>query len=252
MRCPLQFYFERVIKLPRPFIPSGLLFGSAVHEALAEYHSQLRSQLEIRPEAVREQFLLTWQTREEEMPVRFGNNESRDDLLDQGATLLDKYLHEPPPQQIVGIEEEMVVPLYTSRGELLDAPLIAVLDLMCRAEDGLTVVEFKTSKRKYGEAELEMALQATCYINAIQERYGEPVSLNYIVLVKTKTSPCWTRVELDRCTLSSQAEIMPEIVELTEFGDLRLSRHACRNCELSEGNPLLGKIFAGLLLPDVK
>ena len=37
MRCPLQYYFERIVKLDRPFVPSGLLFGSAIHEALAEF-----------------------------------------------------------------------------------------------------------------------------------------------------------------------------------------------------------------------
>jgi putative RecB family exonuclease len=42
-----------------------------------------------------------------------------------------------------------------------------------------------------------MALQATCYINAVQERYGEPVSLNYVVLVKTKT-PQVQRLTTDR------------------------------------------------------
>ena len=233
MRCPLQYAFERIIKLPRPFIPSGLLFGSAVHEALAEYHSQLRNQLPLRPDAIREQFLLTWKTKEDEQPVRFGKHETRENLLDQGVALLDRYLEEPPPKQIVGIEEEMVVPLYTSRGELLDAPMIAVLDLMCRNENGLTVVEFKTSKRKYGDAELEMALQATCYVNAVQERYGEPVSLNYVVLVKTKSPQVQRltteRSEADLGRLGDTVQAVQKAIEAEAFYPIE-SPMNCSGC----------------------
>ncbi|REK23089.1 MAG: hypothetical protein DWQ42_15785 [Planctomycetota bacterium] len=40
-RCPLQYYFERIARLPRPFTPTGLALGSAVHAALAACHEQL-------------------------------------------------------------------------------------------------------------------------------------------------------------------------------------------------------------------
>ena len=41
LRCPLQYFFERVAKLKRPFSPSAMALGSAVHEGLADYHRQL-------------------------------------------------------------------------------------------------------------------------------------------------------------------------------------------------------------------
>lgn len=34
LRCPLQYFFERVLKLERQSIPSNMALGSAVHEAL--------------------------------------------------------------------------------------------------------------------------------------------------------------------------------------------------------------------------
>ncbi len=37
-RCPLQYYFQRILKLPSDTVASGLVLGGAVHEALAEYH----------------------------------------------------------------------------------------------------------------------------------------------------------------------------------------------------------------------
>jgi RecB family exonuclease len=38
LRCPLQYYFQRILKLPEPWVSSNLVLGSAVHAALAEYH----------------------------------------------------------------------------------------------------------------------------------------------------------------------------------------------------------------------
>ena len=42
IRCPLQFYFERVQKLPRKSVSDAQLLGSALHSALAEYHRDSR------------------------------------------------------------------------------------------------------------------------------------------------------------------------------------------------------------------
>ena len=46
-------------------------------------------------------------------------------------------MQEPPPENIVAIEEAMLVPLFTSSGECLEKPLMAVLDLLNRDAHGL-------------------------------------------------------------------------------------------------------------------
>ena len=38
LRCPLSYYFERIAKLPKPFISGGLALGATVHQTLAEFH----------------------------------------------------------------------------------------------------------------------------------------------------------------------------------------------------------------------
>jgi ATP-dependent helicase/DNAse subunit B len=60
LRCPLQYFFERVLKLERPFIPSNMALGSAVHEGLAEYHRRLQQQSEIPDRCVQQAFLNAW------------------------------------------------------------------------------------------------------------------------------------------------------------------------------------------------
>lgn len=186
LRCPLRYYFEYVVKLPRPATPSSLVLGSAVHEALGEYHRHLKANLDVSPRQIEDTFLYAWKTATEERPVQFRDGESSGEVIDSGIGLVNLYLNQPPPKNIVGVEQEMTVPLFTSGGEILEKPLLAVLDLICRDVDGLTVIEFKTSGRRYSAIEVATALQATCYIHAVQEQSGGSVQLLYKVLLKTQ------------------------------------------------------------------
>lgn len=186
LRCPLQYYFERVLKLERPYTPSSLVMGSSVHEGLAEYHRHLQSNQPVPEGHIQQTFLNTWQANEDRQPIQFKDAENRDDVLAQGVALLALYLEEPPPQNIVAVEQAMMVPLFTSGGECLEKPLVAVLDLLNRDEHGLVVNEFKTAARRFGESETETKLQATAYSHAVKQRYDEKPGIRYVVLVKTK------------------------------------------------------------------
>jgi CRISPR/Cas system-associated exonuclease Cas4 (RecB family) len=135
---------------------------------------------------VQQTFLSAWQVSEDRQPIQFKEKETKDELLAQGVALLELYMQEPPPQNIVAIEEPMLVPLFTSSGECLEKPLMAVLDLLSRDTYGLVVTEYKTSGRRYSELETEMMLQATTYAHAVQQRYDERAGVRYVVLVKTK------------------------------------------------------------------
>ena len=187
LRCPLQFFFERVVKLPKPFLPSNLVLGSAVHEALATFHRNIQVGEPPTKEKLKEEFLAGWSRRQGEVPIRFGKNETAIRLIDQGVAVLEACASEPPPERIVAVEQELIVPLYNSQGEFLEKPLVAVLDLLCESDDHLTAVEFKTSQRKFGAAEVDRSLQSVAYRHALQEKYARPAKVRYTVLVKTKT-----------------------------------------------------------------
>jgi CRISPR/Cas system-associated exonuclease Cas4 (RecB family) len=186
MRCPLQYYFERILKLRRPFLASGLALGSAVHEGLAEYHRRLQAGEKTDVATIHDVVRTAWTNREAEAAIQYRDGEDRQEVVAQGIALLETYMAEPPPQNIVAVEKEMVVPLQTSDGEFLDKPLVAVVDLLNREPNGLAVTEFKTSGRRFHEFEADTTLQATCYAHAVQQRYGESAAVKYTVLVKTK------------------------------------------------------------------
>lgn len=187
LRCPLQYYFERILKIPRTSCGSGLILGSAVHSALAVYHLGIKHHQEIGWQQIQQEFLEAWVIQEERQTVDYKTNETRDDLVAQGLELLKLYLNEPPPSDIITVEQRMLVPLRNSEGEYLETPLLAFVDLITRDAGVLKVNEFKTSGRAYGEFEVESSLQATCYVNAVLESSGAWPTVEYAILVKTKT-----------------------------------------------------------------
>ena len=187
LRCPLQYYFERVAKLPKPHISGGLALGAAVHRTLAAYHRAIQEGRAFESSRIHTVFLGTWEETENRETIQFRDGEDRAKLVDQGIALLELYAKEPVSSEIVAVEEELLVPLFDSQGRALEKPLLAVPDLLTREPDGLTVTEFKTSGRRYNELETDASLQASCYVQAVQDRYDEQPRVRYTILVKTKT-----------------------------------------------------------------
>jgi CRISPR/Cas system-associated exonuclease Cas4 (RecB family) len=187
LACPLRYYFQRILCLPQPTINSSLVLGSSVHAVLAEYHRMIQQHEPTRIDKLHQVFANTWSSRENQTRISFKDGENPKDTFDQGIALVELYLKEPPPQHIVSIEREIISPVHNSRGEYLETPLVAVADLITADNEELTVREFKTAARAYSEIETESSLQPTCYVNAVQEVFGQPATVEYTVLIKTKT-----------------------------------------------------------------
>ncbi len=187
LRCPLQYFFERVLRIRARSISSGLALGSAVHAGLAEYHRRLKDNQSLESGAVLKAFQDCWSERESNETIQFRDGDTRDDAIDQGVQLLELYLKEPPPERIVAVEQRFMAPLRNSQGEYLETPLVAVVDLITGAEQFLSINEFKTSGRAFSESEIATSLQPTCYVQAVRECLGQEAQVEYTVLVKTKT-----------------------------------------------------------------
>ena len=187
LRCPLQYFFQRVLGLPSHSIGMGLALGSAVHAGLAEYHRRLQQKESIDTEAILKTFHDCWDEKELHETIQYRDGDTREDSVEQGVHLLEIYLKEPPPEGIVAIEQRILVPLYNSQGEYLETPLVAITDLITETNEELTVREFKTSGRAYSPSDVASSLQPTCYVHAVRETLGREANVEYTVLIKTKT-----------------------------------------------------------------
>jgi len=221
LRCPLQFFFQRVLSLPPQFTPSGLVLGSSVHEALAVYHRSLQENKPIPPGEVNDAFLKAWQSRKTTEKIAFDGDHAESDLLAQGIALLEAYLKEPPPQNIVAVEKEMTAPVHNSNGEVLTKPMTAIIDLITQPQTGLTITDLKTSSRSYSEMEAAISLQATCYAHAVHENFGQLAKFEYAVLVKIKKPRVQrletTRTDQDFGRLGDLVQSVDRAVELGVF-----------------------------------
>ena len=197
LRCPLQYYFERILKLPKPTVGSNLVLGGAVHEALAYYHQKLQRRRPVTLRQVEQVFATAWKQRETDELIQYKAGENRVSQLMIGVALLEVYLASPPPENILAIEQELVVPLVSSRGEYLETPLVCVVDLVTSTDTGLLIHELKTSGRAYSQFEVDSSLQASCYTHAAGTQFERPVDLEFAVLVKTKT-PKLQRISTER------------------------------------------------------
>jgi putative RecB family exonuclease len=187
LRCPLAYFFEYVVRVPKPFTNSGQVLGSSVHEALAIYHRSVQEGQPFDRDIILGTFMKAWIARETRETIRYGDGDNRDDILEQGRSVLEAYLQQPPPSGIVAVEEPLISPLVTSGGEILEKPLVSILDLLTRDSAGLTITDFKTSGRSMSAMEADTSLQATCYANAVNYALAEQPRFQFVVLVKTRT-----------------------------------------------------------------
>ena len=222
LKCPLQFYFERVLGLTKKTLSDAQVLGSSVHAALAHYHRQLQAGKPVPGRQVQEVFLGTWESHCRRGEIVHSGDRSTEDNLTLGLVLIEAYLKEPPPTNILAIEHPMLAPITNSRGDVLEKPLLVVPDLITLQEDGtLRVNEIKTSGRAYSQSEVASSLQPTCYANAVYQLSGEEPTVELTVLVKTRT-PKLQRIEAIRTApdfgrLGDLIEVVARAVEAGIF-----------------------------------
>jgi hypothetical protein len=94
-----------------------------------------------------------WNLETGHQPLRCGEKESKESLLDLRAGC--SRCSAPgagfkPGTEVVAVEQPFAVPLIDQEtGEVLDRDLVGTLDLLERDANGLVVVDLKTSARKY-------------------------------------------------------------------------------------------------------
>src|SRR5262245_17005047 len=149
--CSLKYRFQYIDGLPRLVRAAGLVFGSAVHKALEWLHKARKAGEQPRFEELLRVFEADWQAQCLDEEILFADDTSADHLLVKGKELLSAYYH-APAKPVRDAEVFFQVPLVNpATGEVLDTPLRGVIDLI---ETDDTVVEFKTSQKRWALADL--------------------------------------------------------------------------------------------------
>jgi len=190
LRCPLRYRFLYIDRLEPDFVPAARAFGSGIHAAAAIFFRGVGQGEGPTVEDVQGYFETFWKLETEHQPLRFGEKESKEGLLDLARRMLAVLCEQFPGTEILAVEQPFAVPLIDqATGEVLDRDLVGTLDLLERDAEGLVVVDLKTSARKYTDLQVETALELSVYSYAVglsPFANGDDVRLRFDVLTKTK------------------------------------------------------------------
>ena len=88
LKCPLQFYFERIAKLPRKSVSDAQILGSALHSALAEYHRTLQAGGPVQSRQIQAAYLAAWDEQASQGQVVTSGEKSLEDSRSLGIALM--------------------------------------------------------------------------------------------------------------------------------------------------------------------
>ena len=184
--CSLKYKFQYVDGLPRPFISSGMAFGSSIHAALEWLHKEKLQGKKVSFERFVKIFEADWYSQKVDTDSHFKNGDSWDTLKLKGKEILSLYYNDPL-KKVVAAEYPFEVPLINPRTEeVLDVPLNGIIDVI---EDGDVVGEFKNTARAMDTRTLAGNLDLTVYGYAYWKLFNkEAKGLKLINFIKTKTA----------------------------------------------------------------
>lgn len=184
--CPRRWFFSHVEGVASAFVSSALVLGSAFHTAAQIYYERQLQGLETTLEQLKALFLQDWYEQAGESIVRYPKGEDLSSTIETGYRMLEAFSKSELaelPGNMIGIEETLSGPIHP---ELPD--LLARIDIMWLADDGLHVMDLKTSKSRWSEYKVnESADQLLLYQRLATELSpDQPVHLHFGVISKAK------------------------------------------------------------------
>jgi len=191
--CPQKYAYQYVYGKEWEKKPVALAFGSAIHEAAAEYYMSIANggkPLSVRQ--IHDAFLNSWALQlKGDTPISF-NGKDADYMADLGKRMLEVFIENVQPREIEAVELPFSVPIIDpSTGEVAPVKLVGAFDLIEVDEDGnRSIIELKTAARKWSDGQVETELDPAVYSYAFQEMgystNGSETLVRFDVLVKTK------------------------------------------------------------------
>ena len=202
VECGLLYKLSRIDKFKPESTSDNLLFGSAIHEALADYqYSRMKNNI-LTLDYLQDIFEWYWREKAEgNESIAYSEGKDFNILLKEGKALLKVFYERQQDQgyKVLAIEEAFA---FTIEG--IDIPIIGITDLIEEDESGTIIVtDYKTSNRAYSADEVDKNFQLTLYHMAAKYNgYGNrEIVLKLDCLIKTKTpkfEPYYTaRSEID-------------------------------------------------------
>jgi putative RecB family exonuclease len=181
LTCPLRYRFQYVELIPPAFTSAALVFGSAVHEAVAVYYQSRLEGDELRPDQMVDVYRETWAGAEK---VKFFNGDGEESQLEKARQMIEVFHRDMNPEtRVLGVEEFFEVQLAKEV-----PPFQGYIDLIEEDQDGrVTVADLKTASKKLADSAVHSNLQLTAYSLGAAALGFDPEQLTLRLDVVTKT-----------------------------------------------------------------
>ncbi|MCE9616533.1 MAG: PD-(D/E)XK nuclease family protein [Lentisphaerae bacterium] len=187
--CSLQFFFDRIARLPKAFTPVSLSFGSAFHRTCEWIGMMRKDGHQPKKADACELFHTLWGRQvAEDGEIRYDEEQDQESVSTQGRAMIGCLVDGmDPDEQVVSVNEAFAVPLVDAQGNVSDKPLVGEID--CRVSKGgkQALVDCKTSGRRWPKDQADKSLQPTVYLYAERQLYGQDIPVRFDVIVKNKT-----------------------------------------------------------------
>ncbi len=207
--CGREWWYQKVEGRPPEDVPTRLVLGVAVHEALAVFYSAMRDGKDL-PSTVdlaRTAGASMERSAASGSAVAFAEGEGLDTLEARALGLLTAFMASGyRPQRVLAVEEPFALILSDPEtGEVLpyEERVVGVIDLVAEDDGRVVVVDHKTAARSDRQKGERADTQMGFYSWAAKQILGEEeVELRYQNVIKTKVP----KVEVQPIELQRQDE----------------------------------------------
>jgi hypothetical protein len=188
--CPRRWFFSHVEGLQPDFVSCSLVLGSAIHEAVQFFYEQQLEGIPVEVGSLVERFREAWQEQVEGIEIRYTKGDDETSVLACGQRMLEAFVSSELatiPQSsgdLIAIEETLKGSVHP---ELPD--LVARIDVMWQAEDGLHLADLKTSKSRWSAAKVDESADQLLLYQQLASRMdsSQTLHLHFGVVSKAKS-----------------------------------------------------------------
>lgn len=187
--CALQYYFDRIVKLPKAFTPASLAFGSAYHRVM-EWAALMRKQgQQVKTLEASDLFQDVWSRQiEEDTDIKYDDETDAKTSSNLGRGMVECAVSNfDPEEEVIMVNESFCVPLRDSAGVTLEKPLIGEFDCVVRKAGLNTIVDWKTAAKRWNKSKASKDWQPTAFLMAHSLKHGTIPGFRFDVVTKTKT-----------------------------------------------------------------
>jgi len=236
--CGLKYKYQYIERLPKPFKPSALALGSALHSTISWVHKREMEGKKVSADIVLKIFDADWYSQKTDMEIRYKENERELGLIILGKQMLQLFLEEPR-KPVKGTEVPFTIPLINPRTkEDLGVTLEGFFDAI---ESDDTIVEYKTSATTISQSDVDNHLQLTAYGYAFEQLFRKPAKGFKIVNFVKNKKPKIVTTETERGIANYEAFffLVKEVLKAIKVGAFYpRPGYWCKECEYRDLCPL--------------